>query len=371
MDSGEFFSDAPVQLYPGRFLDEAGGLTGGFLGADEFRFDLTGGGTNTRVTRAPGRALELSMNPRAASALDAFAGIDPSGGLAVYRDSADAAAFLNEQGLKFEIEKLKTAIGRSALKVPTPEQLGVFRGISDGPSGLVTGYDLGEVFNAYRDATRLVSLHQQGVIDLDFQSYRIKTIGTSKLTPEQFSAEIESRYSKAFTAAVELGNQRYKDGKLPFPVDMPEQLQVGLFADDLAKGTVLAVLRYAQSIGVPEGPGQPLRCHNGQGGHCEWRASLSTCAAGEVTMRKKSVRDVESTLSYLLGVLSSVERGDMQEFDNGAYDYTRKVLAAAEQSVRKLGMYEAAEHAINESERLILAGQFEGRTNCCWVRLAK
>lgn len=62
-------------------------------------------------------------------------------------------------------------------------------------------------------------------------------------------------------------------------------------------------------------------------------------------MQKKDVRDVESTLNYLLGVLSSVEHGDRQEFDEGAYAYARKVLIAAEQAIKKLGMYEATQRS--------------------------
>lgn len=74
-------------------------------------------------------------------------------------------------------------------------------------------------------------------------------------------------------------------------------------------------------------------------------------------MQKKTVADVESLFNYLLSVLSSAERGDRQELDEGPYAYAQAVLAAAEGSLRKLGMYEAAEHALNESERLVLTGQ--------------
>jgi len=79
----------------------------------------------------------------------------------------------------------------------------------------------------------------------------------------------------------------------------------------------------------------------------------------QMKLRPQTVRDVESVLNYLLGVLSSVKRGDRQELEEGAFDYARKVLAAAESPLRKLGMHEAAGHAINESERLILAGQLD------------
>lgn len=73
--------------------------------------------------------------------------------------------------------------------------------------------------------------------------------------------------------------------------------------------------------------------------------------------QKKTVADVESVLSYLLGVVSSVQRGDREELETGAFAYARAVLMAAEGPLKKLGSYEAAEHAINEAERLILAGE--------------
>jgi len=250
-DSGEF-SDAPIQLYPGRFLDEAGGLINGFVGDDEFGFELTGGikASKGGGKDAAGRSLDLSINPRATSALDLFAEFDPTGMGAAYRDSADAAAFMNELGLKAEIEKLKSTIGRSGLKVPTPQQLGAFPGIYGDGS---VRRDLAAELNAYRDAVRLVGLQRQGIIDLDFQTYQIRTIGTAKLTPQQFVDEIEARYSRTFSAGVMEGQEKFENRMLRYPLDMPEQLQVGLYADNRAKGSVRA---YVQSIGVPEGPGQ-------------------------------------------------------------------------------------------------------------------
>lgn len=75
-------------------------------------------------------------------------------------------------------------------------------------------------------------------------------------------------------------------------------------------------------------------------------------------MRPQNIKNVETTLVYLLDVLSAAERGDRERLDGGAFDFARKVLAAAEKPVRKVGMYEAIEQAINESERLIRSGQF-------------
>lgn len=76
-------------------------------------------------------------------------------------------------------------------------------------------------------------------------------------------------------------------------------------------------------------------------------------------MQNKTVADVENVLEYLQSVAFQTEKGNREEFETGAHKYARDVLAAAEQPLRKLGMYEAAERAINESERLITAGQFK------------
>ena len=65
-----------------------------------------------------------------------------------------------------------------------------------------------------------------------------------------------SRYQAAFTAGMAEGQQLYKDGQLyRYPLDMPGQLQVGLFADEAARSVVI---NYNKSIGVPEGAGQLL-----------------------------------------------------------------------------------------------------------------
>jgi hypothetical protein len=192
----------------------------------------------------------MSTNPRLGSAFDAYSNLDVTGSLGAFRDTADAAAQLSDRGRQAAIEKLKAFITGGGYNVPTPGQLGISQGIY--PDGTMR-YDQGEVLNGYRDAARLIGLHQQGVIDLDFNTYQIKTIGTAKLTPAQFSAEIESRYSRAFAAGVESADERYKAGGLRYPVDMPEQLQKGLYADNYAKEIII---KYTNSIGVPEGPGQ-------------------------------------------------------------------------------------------------------------------
>jgi hypothetical protein len=74
-------------------------------------------------------------------------------------------------------------------------------------------------------------------------------------------------------------------------------------------------------------------------------------------MQRKTVVDVENLFDYLQGVVSATRRGEDEI--KIAYPYARTVLQSAKQSLSKLNLYEAAEHAINESERLILDGLFE------------
>lgn len=73
--------------------------------------------------------------------------------------------------------------------------------------------------------------------------------------------------------------------------------------------------------------------------------------------QKHTVADVEETLVYLQGIALGTERGEDEH--KIAYPYARTVLAGAERPLKKVGLYEQARHAIDESERLILAGQFD------------
>ncbi|MES1196656.1 MAG: hypothetical protein ABUL58_06905, partial [Steroidobacter sp.] len=109
-----------------------------------------------------------------------------------------------------------------------------------------------------------------------------------------------------------------------------------------------------------------LWCRQCKSGYALWHISRTPHYFSEETMmklQKQTIADVESTLNYLLGVLSSAKKGDRRYLDGGAYKYAREVLEAAEQPLRALGMYEVTEHAINESERLILAGHFDEADN--------
>lgn len=74
-------------------------------------------------------------------------------------------------------------------------------------------------------------------------------------------------------------------------------------------------------------------------------------------IHKRTVGEVETVLNYLLGVVSSVELGDREQLERGAFAYAREIVLGAEGPLKKLGCYEAAEHAVNEGERLLLAGE--------------
>lgn len=74
-------------------------------------------------------------------------------------------------------------------------------------------------------------------------------------------------------------------------------------------------------------------------------------------MLPQTVQDVEELLIYLTGTVTKRRNGIVDEID--PYEHARSVLTAAEPDLRKLGMYADAEHAINDSERLIQAGRFD------------
>jgi hypothetical protein len=73
---------------------------------------------------------------------------------------------------------------------------------------------------------------------------------------------------------------------------------------------------------------------------------------------EQDVADVEEVLICLLCAVSMYRRG-RPGLMAGVHEHARSVLAAAAHPVRAAGLYDAAEHAINESERLLLAGRFD------------
>lgn len=68
---------------------------------------------------------------------------------------------------------------------------------------------------------------------------------------------------------------------------------------------------------------------------------------------------MESLFDYLQVVCGLAKSGDKHELEEGAFDYARAVLQAAEQPMKKLGVHEGTENAINEAEKCILANRFD------------
>jgi hypothetical protein len=73
--------------------------------------------------------------------------------------------------------------------------------------------------------------------------------------------------------------------------------------------------------------------------------------------QKSSIADVESMLDYLLATVMLAKKGDHDP--KSAYAYARTVLRDAEVALRKGGFHDMAHHAVDESERLVLARQFD------------
>jgi len=201
-------------------------------------------GGNARVTG-------MSVNRRAEAA---FQGADDLAGMAsLYRDYKLLGAVMSEQQQQTTVDRLKAALQEKLGTVrvmPSPESLGAIPGFgSDGAAR----YDKADLIDRYSDALRKVEMWKQGVVGLDTRSMLITWVGNQRMSPAQYLAENETRYQRAFTRGVELGEERYPRGELRYPADMPKQLQVGLFADDFGKRTLLT---YNSALGVPEGPGQ-------------------------------------------------------------------------------------------------------------------
>lgn len=195
----------------------------------------------------------ISVNSRAEALLNAAAEGDISGMGNLYRDYKLLGGLMNEAMRERTLADLKKQL-QDRLGVmrslPSEEALGPLREM--GADG-VERYNKTDLIDRYADALRKVGLAQQGVIELDYRSFEVRTIGNAKLTVAQYLAEIETRYQRAFARGVEMGEERHVRGELRYPADMPKQLQVGLFADDFGKRTLLT---YNNALGVPEGPGQ-------------------------------------------------------------------------------------------------------------------
>ncbi|KQV92819.1 calcium-binding protein [Rhizobacter sp. Root1221] len=246
----ELTGEKPIYDFgdPLESLGRPGELTASKGGGSTSR---TGGGGSTRLP------VQMAVNARAATLADAMgevSGLVPE----ATRDIKQIVAILDEAKRLELLEKVQGALReRLGVRVmPSPGALGVSPSLSADADGAGrTRYDTSELIDHYTDALRKVGLAQQGAIELDYRTFEIKTIGNQRLTPSQYQAENEVRYQKAFESAVELGEARYESGKLPYPKDMPKQLQVGLFADGVARNVLVD---YNKTLGVPEGPGQVI-----------------------------------------------------------------------------------------------------------------
>jgi hypothetical protein len=226
-----------------------------------------------------------------------------------YRDIKQMAPLMAEGARLDALQKVQDTL-RDRLGIrafPSPESLGAVRGIySDGSQR----FDTGDLLDRYGDALRKVGLAQSGAIELDYRTFEIKTIGNQKLTPAQYAAEIETRYQKAFARGVELGEQQYAQRKLPYPMDMPKQLQVGLFADDVGRR---ALIGYNQALGVPEGPGQLISLNR-------WAYDMN--GSGNYVRPDVLLDFGPGRRSWLDGKTSLLDTGTMtKQFDN-FYRYT-------------------------------------------------
>jgi hypothetical protein len=198
------------------------------------------------------RVTGISVNRRAEAA---FQGADDLAGMAsLYRDYKLLGAVMSDQQQQTTVDRLKAALQDKlgTMRVmPSPDSLGATPGIG-GADGAAR-YDKADLIDRYSDALRKVELWKQGVIGLDTRSMLVTWVGNQGMSPAQYLTENETRYQRAFVRGVELGEERYARGELRYPADMPKQLQVGLFADDFGKRTLLT---YNNALGVPEGPGQ-------------------------------------------------------------------------------------------------------------------
>jgi hypothetical protein len=154
------------------------------------------------------------------------------------------------------IHALKNVIEEMGYDVPTPTQLDV---PASWAAGGKQSYDLDAELNAYRDVSRLFALDKLHQIELDRETFRVRSIGSVKLTPEQFIAEVKSHYQAGLKAGFEDAVKRYENKSLPYKADIPEAMQKGLWADNVARS---AVQRYLDSIGVHNGWGRVVTLNN-------------------------------------------------------------------------------------------------------------
>lgn len=195
----------------------------------------------------------VSVNRRADGLIQAASDLAGAGEL--YRDIKLLGALMSDMEQQSTIDKLKATLqGKLGMMrvLPSESDLGATQGF--GTDG-VARWDKADLIDRYGDALRKVELMKQGVIELDTRTMMIKSIGSDRLSPDQWAAENTRRYQAGYGDGLAEGQRRYEARRLPFALDMPRDLQIGLYADGAARD---AVIRYNRSIGVPEGPGQLL-----------------------------------------------------------------------------------------------------------------
>ncbi|SFO54359.1 YD repeat-containing protein [Variovorax sp. PDC80] len=236
-------------------------LEGGDVG-DQFaagsvrvmRGNAVGRGGVEVLDPVPSTVNGVSVNQRTDALFQLGATLSGAGDL--YRDIKLLGPLMSDMEQQNTIDRLKGTLQDKLgmMRVlPSEADLGAVRSLgSDG----VPRYDKQDLIDRYSDANRKVELMKAGVIELDLRSMLITSIGTAKLTPDQWVAENTRRYQSALAAGLEEGQRLYDTGNLRrYPLDMPGQLQVGLYGDGQARDTVIA---YNRNIGVPEGAGQLL-----------------------------------------------------------------------------------------------------------------
>ncbi|NML48462.1 LysM peptidoglycan-binding domain-containing protein [Ramlibacter sp. G-1-2-2] len=213
------------------------------------------GGASVRVTprtgAVSGEINGISVNARADAAFQAAGDLLGMGDL--YRDYKLLGSLMSDLQQTATLDKLKGALQEKLgmmRVVPSPEALGATSNLGD--DGVVR-YNNAELIDRYADALRKVEMWKRGIVELDTRSMLITSIGNQRMSPTQWVEENTQRYQRAFAAAVEDGRQKYAQGALPYPSEMPEQLQVGVFGHQQAERVIV---RYNTALGVPEGPGQ-------------------------------------------------------------------------------------------------------------------
>ena len=163
-------------------------------------------------------------------------------------------SYLNELEAKNKVEDMKATFRKNLMNPPSEGQLGALPDYVDNENGeAVQVYDQKDLLERYRNAYRMAVLERQGSVELDHDNWKIKSIGSTKLTPEEFVGEIRKRYQAAFADGVNKAQETLDKGARPIGANVPLELQMGILADWHAQQELRD---YLNSIGVPEGPGQ-------------------------------------------------------------------------------------------------------------------